>query len=155
MDFSPDPSVTTLDSAKEEGTSESKMRTAFKKTEHKHRWLLSHLTFSDKFEALYSDFASGEVRVVNYNYYRSEVVIISAAWWIKSNCGTQYIQVGGIVPEKLEDQKSYQEELEGQLGVMCTTKIMEYILVSTTRVVNSFINISDLRRVTIHPEAVK
>ena len=60
-----------------------------------------------------------------------------------------------MVPGKPKYQNSYQGELGGQLRVMCAIKIMEYILGSTTLVVNSCDNISALRRATIHPEPVK
>ena len=49
MDFPPDPSVSPLDSAEEEVTSYLKMRTAFNQTKHQHKWLVSHLTFSEKY----------------------------------------------------------------------------------------------------------
>ena len=38
---------------------------------------------------------------------------------------------------------------------MCAIKIMEYILIRTTLVVNSCNNINVLRQATIHPEEVK
>ena len=79
MDFSPDPSTPPLESSKEEVTSESKMRTSFKKIEHHHKWLVSHLTFSDKLDVLYSEFTSGEARAGNDGSYRAEVGMISAA----------------------------------------------------------------------------
>ena len=59
LDFPPDTSGPPLESSKEEGTSESKLGTYFKKTEHWQKWLVSHLTYSDKLDALYSDFTSG------------------------------------------------------------------------------------------------
>ena len=70
----------------------------------------------------------------------------SASWRIKYNYGTQYIQEGGAVPGKTEDQNYYRGELGVQLGVMCTIKIMESTLVSTTLVVNSYDNKSALRQ---------
>ena len=106
--------------------------------------MVSHLTFSDKLEALYYDFTSGEARAVSYNSYRLEVGIISAACKIESNCGTQYNQGGGMVPGKPEDQKSYQGELGRELGVMCAIKIMDSNLGSTALVVNSCDKISAL-----------
>ena len=60
-----------------------------------------------------------------------------------------------MVPGKPEYQNSYQEELGGQLRVMCAIEIVESIVGITTLVVNICENISDLRRATIHPEAVK
>ena len=79
----------------------------------------------------------------------------SSAWRIESNCGTQYTQGGKMVIDKPEYRNSYQGELGGQLGVMCTIKTMEAILGSTTLVVNSCNNINVLRQATIHPEEVK
>ena len=63
MYFAPDPSEPPLEVAKEEVTPELKLRTAFKKTENQQKWLVSYLTFSDKLDALYSDFTSGKARV--------------------------------------------------------------------------------------------
>ena len=62
--------------------------------------MVSHLTFSDKLDALYSDFTPGEVRTGSDGSYRAEIVMTSAAWIIKHNCETQYIQGGGVVPSK-------------------------------------------------------
>ena len=66
----------------------------------------------------------------------------------------QYIQVRGIVTSKPEDQNSYQGDLWGQLGAMCAIEIMESILGSTALVVNINDNVSSLRQVSIHLEAV-
>ena len=71
--------------------------------------------------------------------------MISAAWIIDSNCGTQYVQEGGMVPGKPEDHNSYRGELGGQLGVVCAIKFTDSILGSTTLVVNICDNISALR----------
>ena len=91
-DSPPEPSGPPLDSAKEEVVYESKLRTSFKKTEHRHKFLVSHLTFSDKLDVLYSEFMSGEARARRDGSYRSGVGIISAVWIIKYKCGTQYTQ---------------------------------------------------------------
>ena len=107
MDFPPDSSGPPLDSEKEEGTSDSKLLTAFKKTEHQHKYLVSHLTLSDKLDTPYSDFTSGEYSAVSNGYYGSEVGMSSASWRIEFNCGTHYIQGGGMVPGKPKDQNSY------------------------------------------------
>ena len=56
MDLHTDPSRPALESAEEEGTSDLNLRTAFKKTEHWQKLLVSHITFSGKLDALYSDF---------------------------------------------------------------------------------------------------
>ena len=60
-----------------------------------------------------------------------------------------------MVRGKPEYQKSYQEDLIGQVNVMCAIKTVESIVDSTTLVVNIYDYISALRRATIHPEAVK
>ena len=155
MDFPSDPSGPLLDLVKEEGTSESKMRTTFKKTEHQHKWLVLHLTVSDKFGALCSEFTLGEVRAGIDGYYRTKLGILSGAWRIESNCGTQYIQKEWIITGKPEYHNSDRGVLEGHLGVMCVIKIMESILGSTSPMFNTCDNISDLRQVSIHPESVK
>ena len=80
----------------------------------------------------------------NNGYYRTEVVVSSAAYIIESNCAKQYIQGGGMVPYKPEDHNSYKGQLGGQIGVMCAIKIMEHILGSTTLMVNIWENISIL-----------
>ena len=67
----------------------------------------------------------------------------------------QYIQGGGMVPGKPEYQNSYMGKLWGQRRIMCTIKIMESIVGSTTLVVNVCNNISALKWSTIHPEAVE
>ena len=69
--------------------------------------MVSHLKFSDILDALYSDFTSKEAREGNYGSYREEVVTSSVAWIIESNFVTQYIQGGGMVSGKIEDQNSY------------------------------------------------
>ena len=85
MDLPPYPSGTPLDSDKEEFTSKSKLRTDLKKTENQHKWLVSHLTFSDKLYALYSDFTSEEARAGINGSYRAYVGIISSSRIIESN----------------------------------------------------------------------
>ena len=60
-----------------------------------------------------------------------------------------------MVPGKPKYQNSYQGEIRGQLGFMCTIDIMESILGSTALVKNICNNISARRQATIHPEAVK
>ena len=60
-----------------------------------------------------------------------------------------------MVLGKQEDQNSYQRGLIGQLRVISAIKIMEYILGSTTLMVNICKNIGALRQFKIHPEAVK
>ena len=60
-----------------------------------------------------------------------------------------------MVTGKTEDQNYYIGELGGQLGFMCAIATIEYILGSTTLVVNSCNNISALRRAIIHQEAVQ
>ena len=104
MDLPPEPSGSPLESEKEEGPSESKLCTDFNKTEHRHTYLVSHLTFSDKLDTLYSEFTSGEARSGIDGSYKEEVGMSSASWRIKSKCGTQYIQGGGMVPGKPDDQ---------------------------------------------------
>ena len=52
MDFPPDSSGPPLDSAKEGDTYNTKLRKAFNKTLHGHKWLVSHLTFSNKIDIL-------------------------------------------------------------------------------------------------------
>ena len=116
--------------------------------------MISHLTFSDKIDALYSEFMSGEARAGSDGPYREEVEVISAACRIKYNRGTHYIQLGGMVPGKPEDQNYYRGELGGQLGFMCAIKIMESIL-GGPLVINSCDKISILRQASIYPEAVK
>ena len=101
MDFPPEPSGPPLDSAKEEYTPDTKLCTDFKKTIHQHKWLVSHLTFVDKLDMLQSNFKSGESRSGSDGSYILELGLSSAAWILEPNCGTQYIQVGGIVPVKL------------------------------------------------------
>ena len=83
---------------------------------------------------------------VSDDSYRKEVGMSSAAWRIESNCGLHYIKVGGMIQGKSEDKNSYWGELGGQLGVICTIKIMESIVGSTALVVSSCDNISALRR---------
>ena len=73
MDFPSDPSGTSLYSAKEEDTSDIKLRIAFKKTVHQHKWLVSHFTFSDELYILHSDFESGELMSGSAGYYSEEV----------------------------------------------------------------------------------
>ena len=103
MEFPPDPSVPPLNSAKEEGTSESKLCSSFKKTEHRHKWIVSYLTLSDKLDTLYSGFTSGEARAGIDGSYREDLGMSSVAWIIKSNRRTQYIQGGEVVTGKIED----------------------------------------------------
>ena len=148
MDFPPDPTWTILDSDKEGYTPESKLRTAFKKTVHQHKWMVSNLNFSDKLDILHSDFTSEESRSGSNRFYRAEVGMISAACIIKYNCETQYIQGWEMLPGKPEDHNYYRGELGGQLRVMWTIEIMESILGSTALVVNICDNIRALRRAT-------
>ena len=82
--------------------------------------------------------------------YRADVGMSSSAWRIESNCGTQYIKGGGMVPGKPEDKNYYQGELGGQLWVMCAIEIMDSIFSGTKLVVNSCDNISVLRQASIH-----
>ena len=79
MDLPLEPSGPPLDSGKYEDTSYTKLHTPFNKTVHQHKWLVSHLTLSDKLDMLQSDFTSGEARSGNNGYYRSEVGMISVA----------------------------------------------------------------------------
>ena len=51
----------------------------------------------------------------------------SAAWRTGSHCGTQYIQGGGVVAVKSEDQNSFRGDIGGQIGVMYLIKIVESI----------------------------
>ena len=154
MNSPPEPSKPSLESAEENGSSDSKLCTAFKQNKYQHKWLFSHLTFSDKLGALYSEFKSGEARAGTDSYYRAEVRLISAAWIIKYNCGMQYIHGGGMVPGKAENQNFYWGELGGKLGVMCEIQIIESILDSTTLVVDRCDNISTLILASIYLEAV-
>ena len=62
MEFPPDPSGPLLGSAEGEVTLDVKLRTAFKKTKHQHKWLVSHLKFSDRLDALCYEFTLGEAR---------------------------------------------------------------------------------------------
>ena len=100
MDFPPYPLEPHLDSAKEEDTPNTKLSTAFKKIVHRKKWLVSHLTFSDKLYILQFNFTSGEERWGSDGYYIAEVGLSSAAWRIESNYLTHYIQGGGMVPGK-------------------------------------------------------
>ena len=59
LEFPSDPSGPPMESAKEEDTSDTALQTALNKTVHKHKWLVSHNTFSDKLDILHSDFTSG------------------------------------------------------------------------------------------------
>ena len=59
-----------------------------------------------------------------------------------------------MVPGKTKYQNSCWGEIRGQLRIMCTIKIMEYILGSTKLVVNICDKMRSLRRATIHPEAL-
>ena len=61
-DFPTDPSGTPLELSEEEGTSDSQLRIALNQTKHQHKWMVTHLTFSDKLEVLYSDFKYGQAR---------------------------------------------------------------------------------------------
>ena len=155
MDFSIDPSGPPLDSSKEVDTSNTKLSLDFKKIVHWHKCLVSHLTFSDKSDILHSDFLSGDARSGSNRSYILELGLRSAAWRIESNCGTQYIQRGGMVPDKPKHHNYYQGELGVPFRVMCAIKIMEFILGITTLLLNSCDNIITLRQVTIRWEAVK
>ena len=83
---------------------DSKLRTAFKQTKNRQKWLVSQINFSDKLDTLYYDFTLGELRAGSVNYYWSEVEMRSLDWRIESNRGMQYTQGGGMVPVKPEDQ---------------------------------------------------
>ena len=61
MDLSTDPSGPPLDLAKEEDTFDTKLRTFFKKTVNKQKFLVSHLTFSDKFDILQSEVRNQQI----------------------------------------------------------------------------------------------
>ena len=108
MDFTPEPSGTSLDQEKEVDTSNTQLCTYFNKTVHRRKWLVSYLKFSDELYIIQFDFTSGEERSGRNRSYRSEVGLSSAAWTLESKCGTQYIQVGEMVPGKSDDQNSYQ-----------------------------------------------
>ena len=82
MDFSPEPSGPPMDSAKEVNTSDTKLCTAFNRTVHRHKCLVSHLTFSDKLDTLQSEFTSGKARSGRNGYYIEGVGLSSAAWGI-------------------------------------------------------------------------
>ena len=77
IDFPREPSGTPLESPEEEGTLDFKLRTNFKKTEHRHKWMVSHLTLSDKLDALYSDFTLVELRAGSDGSYKVEVEMSS------------------------------------------------------------------------------
>ena len=62
-----------MDPSEEEGILDPKLRTAFKIIKHRQKWMVSHLIFSDKSDALYSDFTLGEARVGSDGSYRAEV----------------------------------------------------------------------------------
>ena len=79
MEFPPDPSGLLLSSAEGEITLDVKLRTAFKKTKHQHKWLVSHINFSDELDVLYSDFALVELRAGSDGSYREEVGMSSSA----------------------------------------------------------------------------
>ena len=61
MDFPPENLGTPLDSAEEEGTSDSNIYSDFKKTKHWHKRLVSQLIFRDKLDIIYSYFKLVEV----------------------------------------------------------------------------------------------
>ena len=128
LDFLTEPSISTLESSSEEGTSDSQLSTYFTQTKHWHKWLVTHLTFSDKLDILYSDFTFRKDRSGSDRSYRSEVGPISSEWIIKYNCETQFIQGVGIVPGNPEYHNSYQGELGGQRVVMCLIQIIESIM---------------------------
>ena len=79
-----------------------KTRHSLQENKNQHKWMFSHLTLSDKWDALYCDFTSGEARAGSDGYYRLEVGTVSSAWIIESNYVTQYIQGVGMVPVKPE-----------------------------------------------------
>ena len=64
---------------KKEDTSDTKLRTDFKNTLYQHKWLVSHLTSSEKLDTLQSDFTPGEARSGGDVSYRAEVGLSSAA----------------------------------------------------------------------------
>ena len=80
MDFPPEPSKVTLESAEEDVTSYSKMFTAFKQKKYWQKYLVLHLTFSDKLDVLYSGFTLGEVRSGSGSSYQAELALNSSAW---------------------------------------------------------------------------
>ena len=61
----------------------------------------------------------------------------------------------GMVPGETNNQKSYQGELGGQIRFMYAIEIMEFILGSTTLVVNICDNTSTIRQAKIRPELVE
>ena len=77
--FPPNPSGPPLESSEEEGRSDLQLHKAIKGTKHQHKWMVTHITFSDKLDVIYSDFTSGQAIEGSDGSYRSEVVLISAA----------------------------------------------------------------------------
>ena len=62
MYYPPESSEPPLDQTKEVDKHNTKLRTAFNKKVHRHKWLVSHITFSDKLDILHSEFVSVEAR---------------------------------------------------------------------------------------------
>ena len=73
-----EPSGPLMDSSEEEDTTDSKLRTEFKQTKHRNKWLVTHLNFNEKLDVLYAYFIAGQVRSGSDRYYQSEVVLSSA-----------------------------------------------------------------------------
>ena len=124
LDFTPKPSKPPLESMEEEITSDSQLRKSFKQKKHLHKCLVTKISFRNNSYLLYSDFTYGKEGAVSDGSYYSENKLSSAAWKIEYNYGTQYIQGGGMVPGKSEDQNSYQGELGIQPGFMCAIQII-------------------------------
>ena len=58
------------------------------------------------------------------------------------------------MPGKPEDHNSHQGELGGYIVVICAIQIIDFIMGSTPLVVDSYDNISALRRALVHLESV-
>ena len=114
--------------------------------------MITHISTIDSLYIIYKDFKYDIIRAGSVGSYRENLGISSKFLRLKSKCGTQFIEVTGIVQRAPTYQNLYRGKLSGKLGVLSCIHSLEYITGSVFLVMKCCNNVSELRILNIHPE---
>ena len=117
-------------------------------------WLCAHLQRSSQLDLLFSDFTMGRSRAGSDGSYYKRYGLSSCSWRIESNCGTQFIEGGGLMPGPSDTQCAYRGEVGGLMGSIAVITALEQHLNCTTNVITGSDCMSALKRFTSDPEYI-
>ena len=93
---------------------------------------------------LLCDFANGKSRAGSDGSFHVSLQKGAAAWRIESDCGTKFIEGGGIVPGPPEVQCAFRSEIGGLAGIYTITKELEDQVETHTHMITGCDSISAL-----------